>query len=279
MTMNKMHVAKMHARVKAKKGIKVIAAMVSRLIPVSRKDQDGVFVLMYHRVNSYRKDELSVPPDRFRKQVEWLHRHGFRNTRMAELESGPITPARNGPAVIFTFDDGYQDNYSDAYPILRELGYTAVLYLPFSYIGTGEMHPRDRWESGRPEHNQILNWNQVQEMLREGMEIGSHTMGHKNLTRMSPEQAKREIFESKHMLEQKLQVEITSFCYPGGYFEEKHVRWVQEAGYRSACTTTPRIWRGHDLFMIPRVPVLSSDIFYVFEKKLTGRMEWFRIIH
>ncbi|MBW1742942.1 MAG: polysaccharide deacetylase family protein [Deltaproteobacteria bacterium] len=277
--MNKMHVAKMHARVNIKKVIKVIAALVSNVFPVSREDQDRVHVLMYHRVNSCRKDELSVPPDRFRKQVEWLHMHGFRNTRMAELESGSRATGNNGPRVIFTFDDGYEDIYTDAYPILREYGYTAIIYLPFDYIGTSKMHPRDVWESGRPEHNRLLKWNQVEEMLNDNMEIGSHTMCHVDLTRMSPEQARREIVDSKHALEQKLQVGITSFCYPGGYFEDKHVRWVQEAGYRSACTTTPRIWQGHDLFMIPRVPVLSSDIFYVFRKKLLGRMEWFRIIH
>jgi len=269
----------MHGRVHAKKGIKIIAALASHAFPASREDQDRVHVLMYHRVNSYRKDELSVPPDRFRKQVEWLHRHGFRNTQMTELESGSVATGDNGPRVIFTFDDGYEDNYVDAYPILREYGYTAILYLPYDFIGTSKMHPRDTLESGRPEHNRLLSWNQVEEMLNDGMEIGSHTMGHVNLIRMSPEQAKREIVESKHLLEQKLQVQITSFCYPGGYFEEKHVGWVQEAGYRSACTTTPRIWQGHDLFMIPRVPVLSSDIFYVFRKKLLGRMEWFRIIH
>ncbi|MBW2172510.1 MAG: polysaccharide deacetylase family protein [Deltaproteobacteria bacterium] len=276
--MNKMHVAKIHARVNIKKGIKTIAALVSHVIPASREDQDRVYVLMYHRVNSYRKDELSVPPDRFKKQVEWLRVHGFRNTRMAELESGSMVTGNNNSRVIFTFDDGYEDNYTDAYPILREYGYTAILYLPFDYLGTSKMHTRDTWESGRPEHNRLLNWNQVEEMLKDGMEIGSHTMSHVNLTRLSPEQARREIVESKHVLEQKLQVGITSFCYPEGYFEEKHARWVQEAGYRSACTTTPRIWQGHDLFMIPRVAVLSSDIFYVFRMKLLGRMEWFRII-
>jgi peptidoglycan/xylan/chitin deacetylase (PgdA/CDA1 family) len=274
-----MHVAKMHARVNVKKGIKAVAALVSNVIPAPNQDQDSVYVLMYHRVNSFRKDELSVPPDRFRKQVEWLHMHGFRNTRMAELESGSMVKGDNGPRVIFTFDDGYEDNYTDAYPILREHGYTAVLYLPFDYIGTSKMHPRDTWESGRAEHNQLLNWNQVEEMLKDGMEIGSHTIGHEDLTRMPPEQAKREIFESKQALEQKLQVEITSFCYPGGYFEEEHARWVQEAGYLSACTTTPRIWQGHDLFKIPRVSVLSSDVFYIFRKKLLGRMEWFGLIH
>lgn len=276
--MNKMHVAKMYGRVNAKKVIKIVAAIVSHAFPASRKDQNGVHVLMYHRVNSYRKDELSVPPDRFRKQVEWLHRHGFRNTRMAELESGSMARGDNSPRVIFTFDDGYEDNYIEAYPVLREYGYTAILYLPFDYIGTSKMYPRDALESGRPEHNRLLTWHQVEEMLKDGMEIGSHTMGHPNLTRISPERAKREIVESKHRLEERLHVKVTSFCYPEGYFQAKHARWVQEAGYRSGCTTTPRIWRGHDLFMIPRVPVLSSDILYVFRNKLLGRMEWFRII-
>ena len=269
----------MLARVYIKKGIKLNAALVSNAIPTRQTDQNRVFILMYHRVNSYRNNEISVTPTQFRNQLDWLNRQGFRHISMAELESGLITRADNSPRLIFTFDDGYEDNYVNALPILKEYGYTGIFYLATNYIGTCKMYPRDIEESNRPEQNRIMNWSQVLELLGEGMEIGSHTMSHSILTRISPEDAKREIIESKKKLEQKLQVEITSFCYPGSYFEERHVLWVREAGYRSACSAAPGTWKGHDLFRIPRVPVLSSDIFFVFKQKLLGRMEWFRLIH
>ena len=271
---------KRFARICIKKGIKLNAAMVSNIIPSHRIDlQDRIFILMYHRVNSYRKNELSVNTTQFKRQLDWLKSQGFRNMRMTDLESGFVEKIDNSRRLIFTFDDGYEDNYINAFPLLKEYGYTGIFYLATNYIGTNKIYPLDIAESNRIEQNQIMNWRQVLDMLQEGMEIGSHTMNHSALTSISMEDARREIFESKKKLEQKLQIEISSFCYPGGYFEKQHTLLVKNAGYRSACTASPGIWRGHDLYELPRVPVLSSDIFFVFKQKLAGRMEWFRMIH
>lgn len=271
---------KRFARICIKKGIKLNAAMVSNLIPSHRIDlQDRIFILMYHRVNSYRKNELSVTTTQFKRQLDWLISQGFRNMQMTELESGVVEKIDSSPRLIFTFDDGYEDNYINAFPLLKEYGYTGIFYLPTNYIGTNKMYSLDIAESNRIEQNRIMNWSQVLDMLQEGMEIGSHTMNHTVLTRIFREDAKREIIESKKKLEQELQVEISSFCYPGGYYEKQHILWVKNAGYRSACTASPGIWRGHDLYELPRVPILSSDIFFVFKQKLAGRMEWFRMIH
>lgn len=280
MSIKTINSVKRFARIYIKKGIKLNAAVVSNIIPSHRTDlHNRIFILMYHRVNSYRKNELSVTPAQFRNQLDWLKARGFRHMRMTELESGLITKADNRPRLILTFDDGYEDNYVNALPILKEYGYTAIFYLAANYIDTSKMYPLDIEESNRLEQNRLMNWGQVLDMLREGMEIGSHTMNHSVLARISLEDAKREIIESKQKLEQKLQIEITSFCYPGGCFEEQHTLLVKKAGYLSACTASPGIWHGHDLFKLPRVPILSSDIFFVFKQKLSGRMEWFRMIH
>jgi peptidoglycan/xylan/chitin deacetylase (PgdA/CDA1 family) len=222
---------------------------------------------------------MSVPVQEFKKQVAWLKKQGFRNMRMAELESTALDLDLKAPRVIFSFDDGYEDNYCEALPILKDFGYTAIFYIPYKFIGKKDMFPRDISESNRSEHNRIMNWKQVMRIHREGMEIGSHTLNHYDLTQMSDQQAKRDIFESKKMIEDKLGGKISSFCYPGGHFNDKHINWVEKAGYLSACTTLNGYYKNESLFKIPRIAVLASDRFFIFKQKILGDIKLFSLIH
>lgn len=270
---------KTSARILAKRMVKIIAAALSDLLPAGDAAGDGIFVLMYHRVNDTRKNELSVSVDQFETQLKWLRDHGFVSLPMADLETGKIPDRGTAAHIIFTFDDGYEDNYLNALPLLKKYGYTGMFYLATDYIGTTRMYENDRKESSPPAQNRLLNWDQVAEMLDAGMEIGSHTMNHVDLRKVSRAVAKREIFESKQRLEENLDRQITSFCYPSGYYNEAAVSLVVEGGYLSACTTDIGIWGGHQLTTIPRIPVMASDPFFVFKQKMQGRMRWFRFIH
>jgi peptidoglycan/xylan/chitin deacetylase (PgdA/CDA1 family) len=271
----------MHARLIIKLLIKLnLAALASFKKSIQRDNKiNNVYILMYHRVNDYRKNEMSVPVREFRKQVAWLKKRGIQSMRMAELEStAPVVDLKT-PRVIFTFDDGYEDNYSEALPILKEFGYTAIFYIPYECIGKVDMFPRDIRESNCLEHNRIMDWEQVIRIHREGMEIGSHTLSHNDLKKMSDQKAKREIFESKKMIEEKLGSKISSFCYPGGHFNDKHINWVEEAGYFSACTTKNGFYQNESLFRIPRIAVLASDRFFIFKQKILGDMKLLGLIH
>jgi peptidoglycan/xylan/chitin deacetylase (PgdA/CDA1 family) len=125
----------------------------------------------------------------------------------------------------------------------------------------------------------MLNWQQVTRMIQEGMEIGSHTLTHADLDRVPPDRVRSEIEGSKRKLEQELGLRVTSFCYPSGRFTAETASMVRDSGYLSACTTKIGIWNGHDLFSIPRIPVMSSDVFMVFKQKMTGRLGGLRHIH
>lgn len=267
-----------HARIIIKRIIKWNAAAISSFRPGG---PTGIAVLTYHRVNGYRRNELSVTPEMFRRQVRWLRDNGYENMRMSELADANIENRTkpDAPHVVFSFDDGYEDNYTEAFPVLKEHGYTAIFYLATDYMGGGLMYPRDILESNSREHNRVMSWEQASELLASGMEIGSHTISHPVLTRIPDEQACREIKDSRIILEEKLEVPVTSFCYPGGFLNETHRRYVREAGYHTACAADPGIWQGGDVFRIPRVSVLASDGFFVFRKKVSGQMEWFRAIH
>lgn len=272
-------VLSMYVRVYMKSFIKTNLALWSRIKGIRNGDHNNIYILMYHRVNNYRRNEMSVPVGKFSKQVAWLEQNGFRNMRMAELESLAPNAELKAPRVIFTFDDGYEDNYLEAYPILKKSGYTAIFYIPYKIIGSEELFPRDIRESNRPNHNRFMNWKQIRSMYRTGMEIGSHTLTHKNLIQMNDTQAKKEIVESKKMIEDKIGDKISSFCYPGGRFSEKHADWVAEAGYSSACSTKHGFFRGKNLFELPRIAVLASDNFFIFKHKILGDNSLFNLIH
>lgn len=265
---------KMCMRIRIKRIIKTTLAIVFPCKPHS-DDVRGVVVLMYHRVNDFRSNELSVRIDEFRKQVRWLHDMGFRNMRISELESllERNEPLPDNRHVVFSFDDGYEDNFTTVVPILKEFGYTGMFYLATDFVGSEKMYPRDRKESGRVEHNRILNWDQVSQMLKDGMEIGSHTMTHAILTEIPDETIWQEINGSKKTLEAKLDVDITSFSYPGGFLNDSLENMVRKAGYRSACAVDMGIWCGGNIMRIPRVGIPASDNMFIFKAKVTGRMD------
>jgi len=259
----------MHARIHVKRAIKLSAAGLSAFVPPRNLPQ--IVALMYHRVNGFRGNDMSVPPDAFRAQVRWLRDSGYENVNVKDLESGVPPSVRRG--VIFTFDDGYEDNFLEAAPILKEYGYTAVFYIPVDFVGSQRMDTRDVLESNRLEHNRRMTWDQLQALLDQGMEIGSHTMSHPRLDTVEPEQARWEIADSKRELEGRLRAEIASFCYPGGCYDETHVALVREAGYRSATTASPG--ELESVFEIPRLAVQASDSLFVFKRKVTGQLRWF----
>jgi peptidoglycan/xylan/chitin deacetylase (PgdA/CDA1 family) len=109
------------------------------------------------------------------------------------------------------------------------------------------------------------------------MEIGSHGIDHAVLTGLPPEEAWREISESKRMLEEKLGAAVTSFCYPKGCYDRSHRDMVARAGYRTACTASPKRSAPDDMLQLPRLAVLRSDAFSIFKQKIRGRMDWFSL--
>ena len=269
---------KMRARIGVKRFIKSNTALFSNLISTPESGPGKIIILMYHRINSYRNNELSVKEHEFRKQVGWLKENRYRNMRISELESLADTEKPESHRVIFTFDDGYEDNIINALPILKEYGYTGMFYIPFGFIGTNIITTRDQQETNDYEKNRRLSWKQIERLIAEGMDIGSHTLNHQKLTDLTPDMAWQEITESKKKLEEKLGVAITSFCYPGGRYDKTHIDMVARAGYKSACTASPGRFDSTNLFTLPRLAVQASDSFYIFRKKIEGKIAFLKMV-
>ncbi len=231
-----------------------------------REDREGELrVLTYHRVNrTSPKDRLSVHTDSFRKQMLYLARKGY-HTLTAEDLSEILRQKRPIPrrSILITFDDGYRDNFTDAYPVLREFGFKATVFVATELVGkTHDGHP-------------MLRWNEIQEMTTGGISLGSHTARHVYLNEVSPETGRRELEDSKRLLETKLGQNVRSFCYPFGDLDGESVAWVKGAGYDIAFTTRPGpVQQSTDPFWVSRTEVSGFDTLFDFRKKLAGAFDW-----
>ena len=185
-------------------------------------------ILTYHyiRVNPDSRDRLgfalSVTPDDFAAQMDWLASNGFHPVTPADLYAY-LNGTRGLPSrpVILSFDDGYADFYTTALPILRAHDFTAVAYIVSGFVG----------QSG------YMTAAQVVEADRRGIEIGSHTVHHANLAKAATGNVTFELVASKQALEQLLGHPVNSFCYPSGQYNGSVAAAVQAAGYSNATTT------------------------------------------
>ena len=174
--------------------------------------------------------------------------------------------------VGITFDDGYQDFHTIAFPILSRYGYSATVFLPTAYIG----EPSRQFKGA-----ECLTWSQVRELRKAGVEFGSHTVTHPQLRGVSTEQMRMEVGRSKDDIEEKLGERVEAFAYPYA-FPETDAAFVatlrsalQDSGYRSGVTTA--IGRAATLdnaFFMRRLPVNSQDDPGLFQAKLEGGYDW-----
>ena len=188
----------------------------------------NVPILTYHyiRVNPDRYDRLgfalSVTPWDFAAQMDWLKDSGYHPITAADLHAF-LAGVRGLPSkpVILTFDDGYADFYTTALPILRAHDFRATAYVVSGFVG-------------RPGY---MTAAQVVEADRSGIEIGSHTVNHPNLTNLSYGSVRSQLIDSKQFLERLLGHPVTSFCYPSGKVNSMVAWQVADAGYDDATTT------------------------------------------
>ena len=183
-----------------------------------RRRTAGLEVLCYHKIGTpppgSKLKELWVSPEKFRAQVKYLLGKGYQTLLFSDLlkirRGETPLPAK---AVLITFDDGYENNYLHAWPILRELGAKGNIFVVFSTIGKANL-----WHdpASEPWVN-MATLDQLREMQASGViEYGSHTMSHPHLSALPPGDAAWEIAESKRQLEAAFGREMCAFAYPYG---------------------------------------------------------------
>lgn len=194
-------------------------------------------ILMYHQIDEppprgTQLRGLIVSPGSFARQMALLRFMGYRGLSMRELEPY-LNGEKQGKVVGITFDDGYQNNLENALPILKRNGFNATCYGVSSMLGGTNSWDRNTGIAEKPLMT-IDNW---RAWLDAGMEVGSHTRTHSDLSKLQADEAREEITTSKLELEQALSCEVRHFCYPYGRFNQSHQVMVQQAGYATATTT------------------------------------------
>jgi len=227
---------------------------------------------------------INTSPVRFAEQMRYLYDNNYHVISLAEAveliysqkERDPQRPAFRQPSastlrVVLTFDDGYRDFYTHAFPVLRQYGFSATVFLPTDFIGDGRPGLRCK---------QHLKWEEVRELAGQGIAFGSHTCTHPQLHKAGPERLHDELTRSRVAIAREIGA-CSGFCYPNKFpdqdarFTSTLSKVLMSSGY--SCCLTTRIGVDHeaeDLFALKRIPINSGDDLFLFDAKLNGAYNW-----
>ena len=171
---------------------------------------------------------LFAAPAVLDRQLGALRAAGFRSLSLSEVAGRAAPDAR----VVLTFDDGTSDVLANGLPLLLKHGFQAIQFLVAGHLGGCNEWDVAKGDVAVP----LMDELQVRTWLAAGMEIGSHSLRHRNLNRLDTASAREEIFASKRLLEDRFGVPIRHFCAPYGAWNDRNRDLVGEAGYETACT-------------------------------------------
>lgn len=229
--------------------------------------KDGVRILTYHRVNDYHpEDRLSVSVNIFKKQMQYLKENGYKTIT---LEDYIVNKYDDSKIIVLTFDDGYADNFEFAIPVLKELYFTATIFIVTGLVGTENTTKRYRY--AQSDVDRIMTWDEVKMLREDGFEIGSHTVSHPYLDKVDDNKAKQEIFGSNCDPDGNI---FNTFCYPAGKYTSNCVKMVKNAGYIGAVTTCPGDnFPSDDPFLLTRTEISGFDTMDIFKLKIEGAFD------
>lgn len=209
------------------------------------EDDEKVLVLNYHMVNRM-FISLAIDPEDFDWQMKYLVDHGYHaispDELYAFLEGKGTLPDR---PVLITFDDGYVDNYTNAYPILKKYNLKATIFIVTGFVS---------------ERKGYLTWDQLREMEQHGITAQSHTVTHAPLPELSDERIREELVVSKQQAEAELGHPIEFIAYPTGVHDLHIVGIAKEAGYKGGFTVKyGNVDRSSNVYAMERVPVFRTS--------------------
>jgi len=219
-------------------------------------------ILMYHHINEKAPvSKMSVTPDNFERQMEFLKTHQYRVLPLSEyvrrIQNGEGLPRKS---VVITFDDGYDDNITHAYPVLKAMRFPATFFVQLNGLGKKGYLTRE----------------DIMILAENGMEIGSHTLTHAYLPDLAPGDLEKELFGSKKRLEGILGNEVRLLSYPGGGWTPEVRAVVQRAGFEGAVSTHSGSPTHRDPYVLRRIRISrTSDNLFLFWLKCSGFYTWY----
>lgn len=213
----------------------------------------GIPILMYHKIGSDADNDAVIREDLFRAQMKFLKDNGYHPLTLEQLRAYVTdgTPVPVKP-VVLTFDDGYADTYTIAYPVLKEYGFAGTVFVNPEDVGTR------------------LTWQQLREMNDNGFVVASHGYVHKRMNEMSEPEQLNNIVEAQKILKDKLGIDNKWFCYPYGRNTAYTRQAAKESGIQLAVEMNPG-WahRGDNVYALKRVWIGNAVDLKHFEERIT----------
>lgn len=218
-------------------------------------NSESIPILYYHSIDYEKGNELRVPKEKFREQMKYLKDNGYTTLTLNELYN---FLAYNKPvpnkSVVITLDDGYKDNYENAFPILKEFGFKATVFMITSSINN---------------EKDFLTSSELKQMDSYGMDIESHTVNHDKLDRLTYEKQIQTLKDSKEFLEKLLNKKVKYIAYPYGKWNQSAINALKAEGYSMAFTTVGG-WANKDqgIYTLHRVYVSERYGINEFKRRL-----------
>ncbi len=219
---------------------------VEELTPKKPAESLRLPIILYHYVEYVRdlgdfiRKRLDITPYTFEIQLKTLKENGYETyfvKEIPEILAGRIN--YNPKSVFLTFDDGYEDFYTVAFPLLKKHQMKATIYVIYNFIG----------------RNGFMNEQEIKEILASGLvELGDHTFDHLSLPSIPEKEARYQIIDSKKKFEEKFGIEVKTIAYPYGAFDQQVINLVKEASYSAAVSVIPGVIQSDvDLYYLYRI--------------------------
>ncbi len=227
-----------------------------------------ILVLMYHSI-SEGPGPTCISAEIFRAQMDALANAGYQIHSLGDL-IGWRRGERELPerSAVLTFDDGFADFATSAFPLLERRGWPATVFLP-----SGKVGGNDDWESpaaGRPPRR-LMGWEAVRRLAACGVMFGAHGVTHADLTQLAPSAARREILDSKRTIAEQTGRLPDVFCPPYGRVNSPLLTEIRSAYDASVGTTLAAMRQADDLYTIPRIEMFYFRHPRLWQQYLAGK--------
>lgn len=222
--------------------------------------------LLYHSISETPSDPFAVSPANFRHQLAWLADSGYQVISHRQFLENLNQGRSLARSLVITFDDGFEDFYLNAFPLLQEFGFSAIVFIPTALVGSPQT-----WNPAYPSRK-LMSQDQIHHLLESGFEIGSHTAHHRSLPSLDDQALHQELGESLHYLQSLPRQQSACLAYPYGRAGRREQHAARQLGYTSAYLAGG-LWgngRHSDLFALSRCLVAQQTDFQQFKKLVTG---------
>jgi len=225
-------------------------------------------ILMYHRVapsGAAATARWRLAPEAFEEQLRYLRDAGFHSVTLDQWrEAAQTKKPLPGRAVLLTFDDGYRDFAEYAWPLLKQYGFSAIMFLVAGKIGG-----TNDWDRAFGDEVELMDWEEILALQKEGVEFGCHTVTHAPLTGLSPVELVRELARSRAILEEKLKCPVDAMAYPYGDQDRAVQHLTGACGYTFGLSCRSGTARFQDsLLELPRIEVKGGMLLPDFVREL-----------